>query len=154
MYKYILKKLKTWCLKNQNSLQDNRLFEIQHLLKSKRFPTFQIGDIVTGENLPSDLDFVYCKKLLQNVLEVNSGYPNTLQGEDGVKSVIKNIATSVKQGGRICLVEPVSTDFMPYLEQAGLELIRCCRIQRNDIVGQKRNMLYKTSYLIYHYSKI
>jgi len=145
--------VKNLVFQNSSSLQNNRAIDdIHHLLRNERFPRFQIGDIVAGDNLPSELDFVYCKKLLQNVFE--DGYSNSRQGDDGVRSVVKHIANAVKRGGLICLVEPAGTNFMPFLEQAGLELIRCCRIQRNEINGQKRNTLYKVQYLIYHYSKV
>jgi len=145
-------KIKNIAIKNTNSFENSRgINDIHYLLESERFPTFQIGNIVTGNNLPSELDFIYCKKLLQNILE--GGYSNPKQGDEGVKLAIKNIANAVKQQGHICLVEPAGTNFMAYLEQAGLELIRCCRIQRSEIIGTKRNLLYKAQYLIYHYLK-
>jgi len=147
------KEIRDMAFTSPSLLQDNKIVtEIRNLYKNERIPNFQIGDIVTGENLPSDLDFVYCKKLLQNILE--GGYSNSRHGDDGVRLAVKHIANAVKQGGQVCLIEPAGTNFMTYLEQAEFQLIRCFRIHRNEIIGQKRNMLYKAQYLIYHYSKV
>ena len=144
--------VKNMVLQKTNSSKNNGgINDFYHLLSNERFPRFQTGDIVAGDNLPSELDFVYCKKLLQNVFK--GGYSNSCQGDDGVRFAVEHIANAVKRGGLICLVEPADTNFMAFLERAGLELIRCCRIQRNEINGQKRNMTYKAQYLIYHYSK-
>ena len=121
------------------------------LFNHKRIPEFQKGDIVAGTNLPSDLDFVYCKKLLQNVFE--DGYSNSCKGDEGIRKAIHNIVGAVKPGGLICLVEPSGAILMPFLEQAGLEVIHCYRIQRSEINGQRRNLLYKPHYTIYHCSK-
>lgn len=145
--------IKSLVLSSPNPLQeDSVITEIRPLIENEHLPKFQIGDIVAGENLPYELDFVYCKKLLQNIL--GGGYSNHQQGDGGVRLAIKQIGNSVKQGGLICLVEPAGTNFMPYLDQAGLDLIRCCRVQRNEIIGQKRDMYYKAQYLIYHYLKV
>lgn len=145
--------IKSIVLSSSNPLQEDRaITELRPLIENERLPKFQIGDIVAGENLPSELDFVYCKKLLQNI--PGGAYSNRHQGDDGIKLAIKQIASSVKRGGHICLVEPAGINFMLYLEQEGLDLIRCCRIQRNEIIGQKRDTLYKAQYLIYHYVKV
>ena len=144
--------IKNMVLKKTNLSQNNGVInDIHHLLSNERFPGFQTGDIVAGDNLPSELDIVYCKRLLQNVFE--GGYSNSCQGDDGVRLAVEHIAKAVKRGGLICLVEPAGTNFMTFLDRAGLELIRCCRIQRNEINGQKRNMIYKAPYLIYQYLK-
>ena len=144
--------IKNMVLQKTNSPQNNGVInDIHHLLSNECFPRFHTGDIVAGDNLPSELDVVYCKKLLQNVFE--GGYSNSYQGNDGVRLAVEHIANAVKRGGLIILVEPAGTNFMTFLDGAGLELIRCCRIQRNEINGQKRNMIYKAPYLIYHYSK-
>jgi len=143
--------VKNLVLQREISSQYKGIFaDIHHILIRGRFPKFQLGDIVAGNNLPSDLDFVYCKKLLQNVIE--GGYSN-YQGNDKVRSAVEHIANAVKPGGLICLVEPAGINFMTFLEQTGLELIRCCRIQRNEINGLSRNMIYQSQYIIYHYSR-
>ncbi|RIK31686.1 MAG: hypothetical protein DCC56_05750 [Anaerolineae bacterium] len=125
--------------------------EIHQILQNSPFPKFQVGDVVTGDNLPSNLDFIYCKKLLQNIFD--GGFNQYHKGDEGVNLAINRIFHAVKQDGVICIVEPAGTNFMPFLEQNGLEMIRCCRIQRNRISGQKRSTIIKEQYLLYHYKK-
>jgi hypothetical protein len=147
-----LKEIRDMALTNPSPLQHNKVIaEISNLFINEHIPNFQIGDIITGDNLPSDLDFVYCKKFLRNVFD--GGYSNSRHGEEGVRLAVKNIANAVKQGGQVCLVEPAGTNFMTYLEQAGLQRVRVCRIHRNEIIGQKRSKLLPAQCLIYHYSK-
>ena len=125
--------------------------DVYQLFNNGRFPKFQIADIVKGRNLPSGLDFVYCKKLLQNVFE--GGYNISPNGDEGVQLAIENITKTVKQGGLVCIVEPAGKNFMTFLESSGLELVRCCRINRSDINGETRVSLYKAQYLVYIYAK-
>ena len=149
----LFENLKSTKLGEQNLLQGNGVLrEIRRFLNDDRDINFQVGDIVKGRNLPINLDFVYCKKLLQNILE-GGGYPNEFEGEEGVKEAIKHIAASVKDGGQVCLVEPAGQNFRVYLEREGLKIIRQCRIQRHEIIGVERNKLYKANYTVYHYSK-
>ncbi len=135
----------------EDNLRGDVRQQLFNLLDKRSFPIFQVGDIVTGANLPSDFDFVYCKKVLQNVY--NGGYGNSLKDEEGVNLAINHLAGVVKHGGLICAVEPAGINFIPFFERVGLDLVRCCRIHRGDINGQKRVTLYKSQYLIYVYAK-
>lgn len=146
-------KLKEEILSNTPIAQDDSLKrDVHSRFKAGHFPKFQVGDVVMEINLPSNLDFIYCKKLLQNIYE--GAYNNSYRGEEGVRFAINHMTNAVKQGSLICIVEPAGTNFMPFLEQAGLETIRFCRIQRGKIDGQKRNTVRKEQYLLYHYRKL
>jgi hypothetical protein len=145
--------IKNEVLSNAYTSEDDSIKgEIHHIFHKGCFPEFQVGDVVTGDNLPLNLDFIYCKKLLQNIFD--GGYGNHYKGDEGVNLAINHISRTVKQGGLICIVEPAGTNFMPFLEQAGLEMIRCCRIQRSRIDGQKRDTIIKEQYFLYHYKKL
>jgi len=125
--------------------QDNATrMDILHLLDSGRFPTFLIGDIVTGANLPSNLDLAFCKHTLYNIFA--GGYAtNDLKGEIGVVSAIENIASAIKAGGLVCAVEPANSevDFKLLFEQAGFSFVRMCRVHRGAVSwsGRKRTLI-------------
>jgi hypothetical protein len=71
--------IRDMALTSPSLLQHNKVIaEIRNHFKNEHIPNFQISDIITGDNLPSDLDFVYCKMLLQNVLD--GGYFNSRHG--------------------------------------------------------------------------
>ena len=60
--------VKEFVLKEHNKLRDDSLKrELWELFRRGRHPIFQKGDIVKGEKLPSNLDLVYCKKVLGNI---------------------------------------------------------------------------------------
>lgn len=144
--------LKNQVLSNSYPSEDDSIKgAVHHVFHKGHFPRFQVGDVVTDNNLPSNLDFTYCKKLLQNICE--GAYNNSYKSKEGIRLAINYLSKTVKQGGLICIVEPAGTDFMPFLEQAGLEMIRCCRIQRGNFDRQKRNTIRKEQYLLYHYRK-
>lgn len=54
------------------------------LVESRRMPGLRRGDVVTGANLPWQLDLVYCKRLLLNIQ--GGAHDNRLAGRDGVRA--------------------------------------------------------------------
>jgi SAM-dependent methyltransferase len=134
-----------------NSQSDFLQEAILHKIKDGKLPNFQTGDIITGIGIPSNLDFVYCKKVLKNISD--GGYGHDIKGVLGITSAIENIAKSIRPGGLVCIIEPAGVNFIPFIEHAGLDLIRCCRINRGDISQGKRLSLYKSQYMIYQFAK-
>jgi len=150
--------IQIYLLKNFDSLTSNTLrYKVYILSRNKRFPDFRAGDIVESKNLPSDLDFAYCKKVLENIYE--GGYRNEIVGEEGVSFALQNIIDTLKSGGKLCLVEPsqgpnlISFDLEPILQGFGLVDIVHRQFHRADIVYKdnsfSRTSIFKTLYSVY-----
>lgn len=73
-------------------------------------PDFRQGDIVKGENLPSDFDIVYCKRVLFNIFVSNDGCAKLNQA-------IHHIADALKYNGWFCLIEIQEAQFKSVLEE-------------------------------------
>lgn len=127
--------------------------DLQRLLGKSDYPVFQKGDILKGYNLPNNLDFAYCKRVLGNIY--SGEYDNLPNGEEGVSIAINNMAGTIKQGGIFCAVEKASAYFAPIFERTGLTFLRICRIQRGEIGSQGR--ITSTAgigqYFVYCYQK-
>ena len=150
----IFDNLKGYTLAGENAENQDCLFQdVRSICAEGRLPIFQKGNLITGINLPTNLDFVYCKQVLYNLYE--GGYNNP-KGLDGIKASIKNIMNSVKRSGQVCIVEPVcSIDFRGIINQVGLKLVRQRLIFRNDIVRNDNGLIsratsHKSKYFIYY----
>ena len=114
------------------------------------FPKFIIGDVVSGQNLPVQIDLVYSRKLLVPIHE--NEYDNPISGDFGVTISIGNIANTIRSGGWAILIEKdlraygIDKDFIPLIEQAGLNLVGVERLTRFDILSTG-----KRSIIPYHY---
>jgi len=136
----------------KNSQEDGLIRETQNLLRKGRFPVFKQDDIVQSNSLPKNLDFAFCKLVLRNIHE--GAYGNSIKGNQAVELAVKNIATSTKHGGLVCVVEKNvagSVDIVPFLE-AHLTFLRICHIRRGDI-GTNGRTSSSTSYIVYAYKK-
>jgi SAM-dependent methyltransferase len=93
-------------------------------IDAKNYPDFWQGDIVSGENLPLDLDLIYCKRVMHNIF--------SNKGEDELARAIKHIAQALMPNGWFCLIEIRESYFKTILEetliQAKFEFSspRCC----------------------------
>jgi len=109
---------------------------------------FRKGNIITGENLPSDFDFIYCKRVLLNIF---GGIENK---EDYLKQTIHNIGNAIKYNGWLCLIEVQEPRFNKildeYLNQANFEFDtpRCVNRLYETPCGNK-----EYPYLIYQCKK-
>jgi len=70
---------------------------------------FVKGNLVTGENLPSEFDLIYCKRVLFNIYNH--------YWFDELKKSIDNIANALKSCGWLCLIEIQETKFKEILEK-------------------------------------
>lgn len=139
---------------SDKSPYDDLKGDIRRLLSKGRYPVFQKNDIVKGSKLPSELDLVYCKRLLGNIY--TGEYNNSLKGDHAVSIAIANIVNTLKIGGLVCLVEKDSIYFAPFLEKADLKLVRICRICHNEIEesGRSTSSFKIGQYFVYQYRKI
>jgi hypothetical protein len=147
--------VKDTILNAPGNLQENALKrDIWKLFSGARCPTFQQGDVLIGHNLPSNLDFAYCKRLLGNIY--SGEYDNSPKGEEGVSRAINNMVGTLRQGGILCVVEKANIYFAPSIERTGLTFLRICRIHRGEIGVQGR--LTGTTgigqYFVYLYQKL
>lgn len=71
---------------------------------------FRQGDIVKGENIPSDFDLIYCKRVLYNIYLSN--------GEPELAQAINHIARALKPNGWFCLIEIQESYFKAILEES------------------------------------
>jgi SAM-dependent methyltransferase len=134
----------------RDDLQDT----LQHLVQRHITIEFRVGDIITGQSLPTGLHLAYCKRLLLNIYR--SQYGNAVEGEDGVMSAITNIAASVRPEGLVIVIEHAGIDFRPFLEQVGLVYQNASRMERYDIGSHGRitnSLVGKTQYIKYVYMK-
>jgi len=128
--------------------RDDLRNDLRRLFQEGYYPVLRASDIVTGENLPSELDLVYCKKVLKNIFD--GAYANPRSGAEAVASAIRNIAHAVKRGGQVCIVEPAcEINFPSFFGQSGLKLVSQRRIERGEIIGSRRQTLYRAQYIQY-----
>jgi len=100
------------------------------LLEEGRVPEFRVGNVVTGEGLPKDLDLVYANRLLPN-----------LGGTGDVTKAITNIAESLRQGGFFLSLEYAKAELDELLEHEGLRIIEKRAIERHDIRSRGRTQV-------------
>jgi len=82
-------------------------------------PEFLVRDVVSGEDLPSDISFAYCQKLLVNIGAGN--YKNNISGITGCKLAIQNIVKTMLPGGWLVAVEETQGgDFSQLFEEEEL----------------------------------
>jgi tRNA1(Val) A37 N6-methylase TrmN6 len=90
-----------------------------HVPVLKGLPQFIVGDVVTGENLPSDVQIAFSRRLLTNLLgSSHHGAPSRLA------SALRNIAQSLAPGGYAMFIEEAAQhgDFTSALEHASLRV--------------------------------
>jgi SAM-dependent methyltransferase len=108
------------------------------------FPKVILGDVVLNTNLPTDLDLVYCGKLLKNIK--NSAYANPTDGDESLLLVVQNVVKTLKAGGQLLVIDfPCEIDYVSLLQSAGLNILSHSRIERGDIGENERITLYKNS---------
>jgi hypothetical protein len=110
--------------------------KVKQLLDGGCWPTFRQADILDIHNLPSDLDLIYCKRLLHSIYMEE--YDNSPNGEEGVKVAINNMVSCLSPNGLLCLVEKPGINFTAYLEQANLTFLRIHGFRRLEIKGNQR----------------
>ncbi len=88
----------------------SKQFEEFGLSQGMHSPSVVKGDIVTGENLPENLDLIYCKRVMYNICTGDNGDAAILQA-------IKNISNAVVVGGWFCFVEIQVSWFKPTIEE-------------------------------------
>jgi hypothetical protein len=100
-------------------------------------PQFRRGNIVLGKNLPRNIDFAYCRKVLTNIK--GKEYENTPSGKGALLVGISNIVNCIRPHGWICIVE-YDKEFKlgQYLERGGLRLIKQTQIKRREIRSRGR----------------
>jgi hypothetical protein len=102
--------------------------ETDRILEIVRPPEFLVRDVVSGKDLPSEIDLAYCRKLLVNIGVGN--YENNVSGIAGCKLAIKNIVKTMTPGGWFVAVEQVQgVDFSHLLEDEGLHYENKTRFQ-------------------------
>jgi hypothetical protein len=125
-------------------------------VQEPKYPTFQRGDILTGENLLPKFnhyfDLIYCKRVLYNIFVGDNSNPDR---EDGVNLAITHVANALKPGGWFCFVEVEelhnSLDLEGSLICSGFKFNlprRVCRPYKTIL-----QVYDKCSYLIYHCKK-
>ena len=93
--------------------------EANQMLRIVQSPEFLVRDVVSGEDLPSNINLAYCRKLLVNILAGN--YENNISGIDGCKLAIKNMAKTITPGGwLVAIEEKQGGDFSQLFEMGGL----------------------------------
>ena len=80
-------------------------------IDAEKYPDFQQHDIVKDENIPSDFDLIYCKRVFYNIFINNNG-------DAKVKQAINHIARALKSSGWFCLVEIQESQFKSILEES------------------------------------
>lgn len=127
--------------------------DLRKLFSEGRFPSFQQGDVLIGHNLPRNLDFAYCKKVLGNIY--SGEYGNYPQGEEGLNQSLNYIAATLKQGGIFCAVEKTAINFATFIEQAGYRLLNGYQVQRGEISvnGRLTSSMRVENCVVYLYKK-
>jgi len=117
-------------------------------IDANNYPDFRQGDIVKGENLPSDFDLIYCKRVLYNIF--------LTKGESELIQAINHIVQALKPNGWFCLIEIQESNFKAVLEdsltQTNFEFNppRCLYRPYETLEGKDD----KYPYLIYQCKKI
>jgi SAM-dependent methyltransferase len=107
--------------------------EANHILGIVKPPEFKVGNVVSGENLPSDVSLAYCRRLLVNI--VHGNYHDNLSGAERAKLAIKNMVNSIIPGGWIVAVEDASGgNFCRLLEEENLYCWNIIRFQLNGVI--------------------
>jgi len=78
---------------------------------TNNYPDFLQRNIVGDNNLPSDFDLIYCKRLLYNIFNKDSSAEQLAQA-------INHIAQALKSNGWFCLVEIQESSFKDVLEES------------------------------------
>jgi hypothetical protein len=92
------------------------------LVASDRIPTFRVGNIVNGTNLPENLDLAYCKKILVNIH--GKSYAGTEYGDRGLIKGLMNIRESLGRDGMLFVVEyDKESKIRKYLEDCQFKIL-------------------------------
>lgn len=117
-------------------------------INADNFPHFLQGDIVSGENLPSYFDLIYCKRVMYNIFSNGS--------EKELSQAINHIAQALKFNGWFCLIEINESHFKTALEknliQANFEFTpaRCLYRSYRTLL----EVYEKYPYLVYQCKKV
>ena len=100
-------------------------------------------DIVLNQNLPQEMDFAYCKKLLVNLL--GKKYDGGPAGEGRLLTGLRHIAQSIRPDGLICAVE-YDKEFMleKYFDMSNLRVLRRTQIERREVRSRGRTNVVST----------
>jgi hypothetical protein len=128
---------------SEKPLSDDIVYEKSNLLLGiLKPPEFAICDVVSEENLPSDISLAYCRKLLVNIACGN--YSDNIFDIDKVRLTIKNIAKKIVHGGWLIVVEETKGgNFSHLLEEQGLRRINVAQFSLNKIVPYTRYVYRK-----------
>jgi SAM-dependent methyltransferase len=122
---------------NDNDVPTNDISKkVKQLLDEGRWPIFRQADILDVHHLPTDIDLVYCKRLLHSIYMEE--YDNSPNGEEGVIRAIDNMVGCLRPNGLLCLVEKPGINFTAYLERANLTFLRIHGFRRLEIKGNQR----------------
>lgn len=128
---------------SEMTLSDNIIYQKSNLLLGTlKPPEFVVGDVISGENLPSDITLAYCRKLLVNILHGN--HKDNLHGIDRTRLAINNIVKTIAHGGWFVAVEEFSGgNFSQLLEEQGLQRINVTQFSLSKIVPCTRYVYRK-----------
>jgi SAM-dependent methyltransferase len=123
---------------SEKILPDNIVYQRANmLLEVLQPPAFIVGDVISGENLPSGIALAYCRKLLGN-------YKDNLSGIDQARLAINNIAKNIVHGGWLVAVEESSGgNFSQLLDQQGLTQVSITQSSPNKIVPLYTRYVYR-----------
>lgn len=130
-------------LTNKETLSDDIMSQKANLLLGiSRPPEFIVGDVISGENIPSEISLAYCRRLLVNI--AHGKYEDNLSGVERARLAIKNMARKIISGGWfIALEESSGGNFSQLLEEEGLQRINVAPFQVNSIVQYTRYVYRK-----------
>lgn len=137
-------------LSEDNGDTSNKVFTLFGL---RRYPEFMVGDLISGLNLPFQVDLVYSRKVLVPIYE--NEYDNPKSGDQGVTIAIENLAKTLRSDGLAIVIEKNlraynnNKDFIPFFEQTGLKLIRCEPLMRFDILKTGKRSIIPCHYIRY-----
>jgi SAM-dependent methyltransferase len=119
----------------------------------RSFPEFVTGDVVSGQNLPVQVDLVYSRKVLVPIHE--NEYDNPISGDNGVIIAIDNMAKTMRSGEWAIFIEKnlraynINKHFTDFIEQAGLNLIKAEPLTRSDILSTGKRSIAAHHYIRY-----
>jgi SAM-dependent methyltransferase len=132
-------RIKDDCIKKTSDpirLKDFVKNELCKLVDENCYPAFIKGNILTGKNIPKNIDLAFCQKIFINIHE--GKHVNECLGSDCVIKSMKNIARSLSSKGHLLSIEFTGFKLNPFLEESGLEIIKSFDFTRNDIRSRGR----------------
>ncbi len=107
------------------------------LITKNRHPRFSRGNILMNHNLPKNIDFAYCKKLLFNLTERKS--KDAISQEESLITGLTHISQCVRSDGLICLIEYDKEYILEkYLDMSKLRIVKRTQFNRREIRSRGR----------------